>query len=118
MQPIKIDPNRVEREYANDMDSEYEIMKFDVFIVSGSWRYGRFSWGIWLGGTWYYGVWLDDTKIYSPGSSYGIPTVWISGIWEKGKILKNNGKLKSSKVSPKSFKKPKSTLSLNNATYS
>jgi len=87
-------------------------------IISSTSKYddnGDFYTGIWYGGifhakTWYSGTWKDGTWL----GKY-----WLNGIWYGGSI-EPDGLLTwplSSKVSPKSFHKPKRTLSLNYATY-
>jgi len=77
---------------------------------SGVWYDGIWHMGDWLGGIWLNGVWHDGT--------------WSSGYWLNGNIVKRciiknlvTYDANFVPISPKSFYKPKSTLSLNYANY-
>lgn len=64
-----------------------------------------FHFGIWYDGTWTSGFWNSG--------------VWLSGIWIEGAITKDihYNRRTSTDISPKSYYKPKNTLSLNYAKY-
>jgi len=74
-----------------------------------------FCGGIWYDGEWKDGDWMPvigwENDMWSCG-------VWINGIWHKhGDHSINFFGKNISKVSPKTYKKPHKTLSLNYANY-
>jgi len=63
-----------------------------------------FQYGIWFDGIWKNGDWWEG--------------VWLCGYWETGRISPPNTlSYFNSNISPKSYYKPKRTLSLNYAHY-
>jgi len=62
-----------------------------------------FKMGIWYDGTHKYGRWYPKA-------------IWLNGNWIDGEIYSFWNVYKNG-ISPKSFRKPKTTLSLNYATY-
>lgn len=73
----------------------------------GNWFSGEWIWGGWHDGNWHNGNWKDG--FWTNG-------IWINGIWVIGSICKG-GIYQYSKISPKSYFKPKTTISLNYAQY-
>lgn len=70
----------------------------------GEWHGGDFYGGVWLDGIWHNGSW-----------SFG---EWVCGEWKKTcLILDSHLFLAETNVSPKCFRKPVNTLSLNYAKY-
>lgn len=71
---------------------------------------------IWYEGSWNGLSWVS--QFLSPTNDE-INCYWLNGSWILGGILKriNGSNLIVSKISPKSFFRPKSTLSLNYANY-
>lgn len=77
-------------------------------FYKGIWHRGMFHAGIWYDGFWYNGWWLCGN--------------WLNGKWNFGAITPYDDKIVTetgflSKVSPKSFNRPKNTLSLNYSNY-
>lgn len=80
----------------------------------GSWYLGNWLNGTWKNGCWHDGIWNDG--IWEDG--LWLVGYWLNGTWYKGRCFSFYDKgVHEIEVSPKSFKKPKYTLSLNYAIY-
>lgn len=119
-----LDNNYCENAKVSD-DSKYDekdILWHDGIWHSGSWLGGRWWGGYWQNGTWHFGEWHDGIwhgGIWQNGTWFNNTfCYWINGKWENGNIVIIYGNVKTIYISPKSFNKPKNTLSLNYAKYS
>lgn len=86
--------------------------------VKGHWNDGLWCDGIWYNGTWRTGIWnkglwFDGT--WENGCWYG--GYWLNGKYTDGLIEIKTGMYHATKVSPKSYCRPKNTLCLNHASY-
>jgi len=96
-------------------ESDYKLdPKNGNIWYSGSWSEGVWLNGIWDSGLWMGGLWCDGEWIHGTW----IAGVWLNGVWHKGGIANfNNPSGFGIEFSPKTYKKPKITLSLNYANY-
>ena len=108
--------------------SDYDIKVsewHDGMWHSGEWHGGRWWTGTWANGVWHYGDWHNGiwyNGIWKEGTWFNNTfSHWLSGQWTVGRIVKVYRKTHDSvfiiNISPKSFKRPKRTLSLNYAAY-
>lgn len=98
---------------------EVSIAYNSNFDYKGNWYNGIWYRGIWLDGIWHYGKWSDG--YLSPFGLVSNSGIWLKGYWKQGEILTISLKyeflIKPSPISPKSFRRPKLTISLNYAKY-
>jgi len=85
----------------------------------GNWDVKDWHSGIWYDGIWYKGVWNTGIwlgGIWKDGNWNG--GIWVRGIWTKGSVINiKTWERIPIDISPKTFIKPKRTLSLNYANY-
>lgn len=95
---------------------------YDGVWAGGSWTNGTWLDGLWVDGQWHMGSWLDGVWVDGQwNNGWWVNGIWLNGLWLDGEISKEivNGRHKYEKIniSPKSYYKPKLTLSLNYAKY-
>jgi len=89
-------------------DSVYRIETNSPNIFyKGTWFHGDWENGVWFDGFWIRGFW---------SSGYWLNGIWKFGYWHNGLCYPDEVYI-DIKISPKTYFKPKRTLSLNYATY-
>jgi len=96
-----------------------EICPHSVYNIHGDWDSGIWYNGIWNNGSWFGGIWLSGFWNYGGWhlDKRNKTTNWINGVWHTGYYFSGPASWDNCKMSPKSYCKPKKTISLNYARY-
>ena len=114
---MKITDGKFENIFVSVGEVTAESVKQGCLFLDGVWLCGALKNGIWVDGMWAAGTWEDieeniDDEIFTTA-------FWLNGIFDDGHIFSlNNVCWVATKISPKAFRRPDSTMALNYAKYS
>lgn len=81
----------------------------DTSIILKDDHRDNFYYGEWISGIFRKGLWRNGY--------FFVGGIWLSGKWEKGYVYVSEKHCYMTTLTPKAFRKPKLTLSLNSAKY-